>query len=253
MFDDMLIESANRDRQRGGWVTSLISTALHVGMVGALIAAGYWARNNPTVVEKPIRAFMVASAPPPPPPPPPPAASSATPSQPKVTPVEQPQQEPTFHQPVEIPREVPRVEVPTDTTGGQPEGVPGGQVGGVAGGVVGGVVGGVIGGTMGGQLGGTGDRPLRVGGDVQAPVALSRAEPDYTEPARKARTEGVVFLEAIIDTAGNVTDIRVLKGLPYGLNESAMDAVKKWKFRPGTLNGKAVPVVLDLTISFHLQ
>jgi protein TonB len=115
------------------------------------------------------------------------------------------------------------------------------------------VIGGTLGGQLGGQFGGTGERPMRVGGDVQPPVALDRTEPEYTELARKARLEGVVILEAIIDTSGNVTDIRVLKGLPLGLNESAMDAVKRSKFRPGTLNGRPVPVVYNLTIHFRLQ
>ncbi|PYQ51542.1 MAG: hypothetical protein DMF59_07485 [Acidobacteria bacterium] len=104
------------------------------------------------------------------------------------------------------------------------------------------------------MLGGTGDKPVRVGGDVTAPtVIMPRAEPQYTELARKARIEGVVIIEAIIDRNGYVTDARTLKPLPLGLDQSALDAVRKWKFRPGTLNGQPVPVIYNLTVIFRLQ
>ncbi|HEU4520602.1 MAG TPA: energy transducer TonB [Thermoanaerobaculia bacterium] len=263
MFDDVLIESAGKDKQKGGWITALISAVVHVLVVGGIVAAGYYVKENPEVIQEPIRAF-VQSAPPPPPPPPPPAASS-TPSTPrKTTPrVERevtPQE--TFRQPTKVPDEVPEVtaDVTTDTgavEGGVPGGVVGGQVGGVIGGVVGGVVGGVIGGELGGklggQLGGTGDMPRRVGGDVKPPVSITRVEPTYTEIARKARIEGIVIIEAIIDRNGNVTDARVLKPLPMGLDQAALEAVRRWKFRPGTLNGQPVPVIYNLTVNFRLQ
>jgi protein TonB len=259
MFDDVLIESAGRDKRKGGWVTALISAVVHLVLVGAIIAAGYYVKENPEIIDtSKIRAFVVASAPPPPPPPPPPpAASQATPqpTTPRVERQETPQE--TFRQPTEIPQDVPQVTAETDTTGGVEGGVVGGQVGGVIGGVVGGVVGGVIGGTLGGQLGGelggTGDRPVRVGGDVKPPVSITRVEPQYTEIARKARVEGIVIIEAIIDRNGNVTDARVLKPLPMGLDLAALTAVKQWKFRPGTLNGQPVPVIYNLTVTFRLQ
>jgi len=125
-------------------------------------------------------------------------------------------------------------------------------VGGVVCGVVGGVVGGTLGGQLGGTIGGTGTA-MRVGGDVNAPTAISRIEPQYTELARKARIEGIVIIEAIINTNGDVTDARVLKPLPLGLDQAALDAVKRWKFKPGTLNGQPVPVIYNLTINFRLQ
>jgi protein TonB len=62
-----------------------------------------------------------------------------------------------------------------------------------------------------------------------------------------------VIVETIIDGNGNVTDVRVLKGLPMGLDASAIDAVKKWKFKPGTLNGQPVPVIFTLTVNFTVQ
>lgn len=256
MFDETLIESAGTKKTKGAWLTTAISTGLHVLLIAGVIAAGYYVKENPEVIERPIEAFMVAAAPPPPPPPPPPSASSAqvTPTQPRVEP-ETPREQ--FTQPTETPEEVPVVPSTSTDTAASDAGVVGGVEGGVEGGVVGGVVGGVIGGTIGGQLGGvlggTGDRPVRVGGDVKPPVAITKVEPDYTELARKARVQGIVILEAIIDTNGNVTDVRVLKPLPMGLDQAAMDAVRKWKFRPGTLGGRPVPVIFNLTVNFRLQ
>jgi periplasmic protein TonB len=152
-------------------------------------------------------------------------------------------------------------------TGGVAGGVVGGEVGGVVGGTIGGVKGGELGGKVGGELGGKGtgtegegtgspadaSGPLRVGGDVKAPVAIDRADPLYTEGARKARISGIVILEAIIDKQGNVDNVRVIKGLPLGLSEEAERAVKKWRFRPGTLNGQPVATIFNLTVNFKLD
>ena len=85
------------------------------------------------------------------------------------------------------------------------------------------------------------------------PVRLGGAQPAYTELARKARIQGVVIVEAIIDKEGRVTNVRVLKGLPMGLDQSAVDAVKSWRFKPATLNGRPVSVYYSLTVNFRLQ
>ena len=152
---------------------------------------------------------------------------------------------------------MPQIEPLDSTAEGQENGVQGGVEGGIVGGVVGGVIGGVIGGQLGGvvggQLGGTGTGPLRVGGDVKPPVVLERVKPLYTEEARKARVQGVVILEAVVDDHGNVQDVRILKPLGMDLDKAAVTAVKQWKFKPGTKNGKPVPVVLDPRVSFRLQ
>lgn len=95
--------------------------------------------------------------------------------------------------------------------------------------------------------------PIQVGGDVKAPERIVAPQPQYTEIARKARIQGVVIVQAIIDKEGNVTNVKVLKGLPMGLEEAAVNAIKQWKFRPATLNGKPVVVYYNLTVNFKLQ
>jgi TonB family protein len=95
--------------------------------------------------------------------------------------------------------------------------------------------------------------PLRVGGDVRAPVLRSRVEPVYTEEARANRMSGIVIVEAIVGKDGLVKDVRVLKGLPFGLDQAAVDAVRQWQFRPGTLNGEPVDVIFTLTVNFRLD
>jgi protein TonB len=258
MFDDVLIESAGKDKKKGGWVTAVISGGIHLSLIGAVIAAGYYVKENPEVIEKPIAAFIVTSAPPPPPPPPP--ASSGGPTQPKTQTIVETPKRHEFRQPTDIPQDIPDV---SDTSsdddsapveGGVVGGVKGGVVGGVVGGVIGGQIGGTLGGQLGGQLGGTGTGPVRVGGDVKAPTIIEpRADPKYTEIARKARISGIVIIEAIIDRDGNVTEAHVLKGLPMGLDDEALKAIRLWKFRPGTLNGQPVAVYYNLTVNFRLN
>ncbi len=94
---------------------------------------------------------------------------------------------------------------------------------------------------------------LRVGGEVKAPVVITRVNPMYPEEARQARLSGIVILEVLIDKTGVVRQTNVLKGLPMGLSEAAVDAVRQWTFTPATKNGEPVDVVLNLTINFRLD
>ncbi len=97
------------------------------------------------------------------------------------------------------------------------------------------------------------DSPYRVGGDVMRPEKISGSPPVYTVEARKDRVTGVVILEAVIDEQGNVTDVKVLKGLPAGLDQAAVKAVESWKFNPATLDGRPVPVYYTLTVNFTME
>ena len=92
---------------------------------------------------------------------------------------------------------------------------------------------------------------LRVGGDVKAPVVVRRVNPKYPEEARRTHVTGIVVLQVLIGKDGYVKHVEVLKPLMFLLDQSAIDAVRQWQFRPGTLDGKPVDVVFDLTIQFR--
>jgi periplasmic protein TonB len=100
---------------------------------------------------------------------------------------------------------------------------------------------------------GTGDGPIPLGSDVKAPRLVSQIEPDYPESMRRARVEGVVILEAVITASGEVDDVRVLKSAGAVLDRAASDAVRRWRYRPATLNGRAVSVYLTVTVKFGLS
>jgi len=97
------------------------------------------------------------------------------------------------------------------------------------------------------------EAPVRVGEGVTRPEIIRQIRPVYTELARKNRVTGTVIVEAIIDEQGNVTNTRVLKGLPMGLDQAAVDAVSAWKFKPATKDGKPVRVYYVLTVNFKVD
>jgi TonB family protein len=104
-----------------------------------------------------------------------------------------------------------------------------------------------------GEGGGFGGGVFRVGGGVTAPTVLSRVEPQYSEEARKSRFQGTVLLEAIVRKDGTVQIIRVVRALGFGLDENAIAALAKWRFRPGMRNGEPVDVSLNIEVNFNLR
>jgi protein TonB len=101
--------------------------------------------------------------------------------------------------------------------------------------------------------GGPGDGVYTIGGGVMAPIPISQPLPLYTEEARKSRVEGIVLLQAIIRKDGSVDSFRVLRGLGYGLDESAINTIAtKWRFKPGTLSGRPVDVQANIEVTFRL-
>jgi TonB family protein len=95
--------------------------------------------------------------------------------------------------------------------------------------------------------------PRNVGGDMTPPRAIERPAPQYTAEARKERVQGVVILQLEIDTRGRVRNAKVLKGLPLGLSEAAMETVNRWRFEPALdADGKPVDVYYNITINFQI-
>ncbi len=84
------------------------------------------------------------------------------------------------------------------------------------------------------------------------PVKVDGVKPEYTDLAKAARLQGVVILRAAIDQEGNVAGVEVLKELPMGLTEAAVDAVKQSKFEPATIDGEPIPVSHHVSVNFRL-
>jgi len=127
-----------------------------------------------------------------------------------------------------------------------------GSGGGIGSGSGGGVGSGRGGGFGPGEGGGVGGGAFRIGGGVSAPVPIYKVEPEYSEEARKAKYQGTVLLAIVVETDGTTRNIRVLKTLGMGLDEKAIEAVSKWRFRPGYKDGKPVPVQANVEVSFRL-
>jgi protein TonB len=103
-----------------------------------------------------------------------------------------------------------------------------------------------------GSGGGFGGGVYKVGGGISAPTAISAPDPDYTEEARKAKKQGTCVLWLIVDSTGHPRDIRVIRGLGFGLDAKALDAVKQWRFQPALKDGRPVDVQISVEVEFHL-
>jgi protein TonB len=94
--------------------------------------------------------------------------------------------------------------------------------------------------------------PLPVGGDVKPAKLLSSVPPVYSSLARSQHVTGDVKIDALIDANGHVTSTKVISG-PTLLHQAAVDALRKWKYQPATLDGEPVPMHLTVTLQFRLQ
>jgi TonB family protein len=103
-----------------------------------------------------------------------------------------------------------------------------------------------------GEGGGVGGGVFRVGGGVSQPTVIYKVDPEYSEEARKAKYSGSVLLAIVVDTEGHARDIHVVKSLGMGLDEKAVEAVEKWKFKPGMKGGQPVNVRATIEVNFRL-
>jgi len=87
---------------------------------------------------------------------------------------------------------------------------------------------------------------------VSQPVPIYRPDPGYTREARKAKYQGSVILTLVVDKKGIPRNVRVVKPLGLGLDKKAVEAVKRWRFRPGTRGGKPVDVPARVEVNFRL-
>ena len=104
-----------------------------------------------------------------------------------------------------------------------------------------------------GMGGGIGGGPYRPGSGIDPPRLVREVKADYTEEARQRGVSGEVLLEIVVRRDGLVGDTRVMKGLGYGLNERAVEAVRQWRFSPAVRQGSAVDVVVEVSVEFKLR
>lgn len=98
-----------------------------------------------------------------------------------------------------------------------------------------------------------GGRYVRIAPPVTPPVVESRVEPAYPDEYRRAKITGLVVLEVAVSEDGTVDRVAVRRSVAPEIDRAAVNAVKQWKFKPATLDGKAVPVLFNLTINFKLS
>ncbi|MGB8096780.1 MAG: energy transducer TonB, partial [Terracidiphilus sp.] len=104
-----------------------------------------------------------------------------------------------------------------------------------------------------GYGGNTGGGVYRVGGGISAPEALITPEAEFSDEARRAKYQGVVLISLIVDAQGNPQNPRVIRPLGMGLDEKAMEAVRKYKFKPAMKDGHIpVPVMITVEVNFRL-
>lgn len=96
-------------------------------------------------------------------------------------------------------------------------------------------------------------QPLRVGGNIQAPMKVKDVRPVYPASAQADRRQGVAIIEAVIDTNGTVADAKVIRSIGEDLDSAALDAVLQWQFQPTLLNGRPVQLIMTVTVNFVLD
>ncbi|RMF93568.1 MAG: energy transducer TonB [Candidatus Schekmanbacteria bacterium] len=245
MFDT-LVESGTQGLGGKRWLTAPISLIIHGVFIGFVVL---FPILFPNVVEKEAPVVIVAP-PAPPPPPPPPAAAPQQVAQVKQAAPEIDTGPTVVDESLEVPEEV--------ANAGAGAGA--------------GVIGGVIGG---GAFGGGGTNflnevlpeaapepeippPRVVTADMEKPVLIDRVAPVYPSLALKAGIEGTVILKLIIGITGKVESAQVLTVVPpkargIGLEDAAIQAVLKWRFKPAKAGGKPVRVYYNAPVRFKLN
>jgi periplasmic protein TonB len=244
MFEDSLLESGGRLKTKRGRTTTF-AIILEIGLVGLMVLMPLIFTE--ALPKQQLMTFLVA--PPPPPPPPPPAAAPV-----KI--VKQIQTDIVngeLRTPTKIPQKVqmikedeapPPVMSSSGVVGGVPGGIPGGQMGGV--------IGGIISSTPVAVPKVATPQRVRVSQGVSQGLLVRRVQPAYPPLARQARIQGQVILRAVISKDGSIENLTLVSGHPM-LVQSALDAVKQWKYKPYLLNGEPVEVDTEVLVNFTLS
>ena len=134
----------------------------------------------------------------------------------------------------------------------EPAGKVTGVAGGVPGGQTGGVTGGIISSTPPATPGVAAPERVRVSMGVTSGLLVKKVAPEYPPDARRARIQGTVVLQVVINKSGDITTVELVSGHPM-LAPAAIEAVKQWKYKPYILNGEPVEVETQITVNFTLS
>lgn len=96
-------------------------------------------------------------------------------------------------------------------------------------------------------------QPIRVGGNVAESNLIRKVQPVYPASAKAAGVQGTVIIEAVILKDGTPSSLAVLSSPSDDLSQSALDAVRQWRYRPTLLNGQPVEVITDVRINYTLS
>ena len=240
MFEDSLVESTGKLGTGRTKYTTVLSFLLQCALIGVLVLI-------PLIYTEalPAKAMLTTLvAPPPPPPPPPPPTPQVV-----VIKVSTDIIDGALRTPTKIPDKIKKVveeEAPPPVTSSNM-----GVIGGV--GPAGSPVG-VLGGVLASANSAAPKievRKLRVSAGVQASKLISQPKPLYPPIAKQARVQGTVVLAATISKSGTIDNLRVVSGHPM-LTQSALQAVRQWKYQPIYLNGEQVEVETTINVNFSL-
>lgn len=103
-----------------------------------------------------------------------------------------------------------------------------------------------------GKGAGYGGGAYHVGGGVSAPQLIFAPDPEFSDEARRAKYQGVCIVSLVVDAQGNPQRVQVVRHLGMGLDEKALEAVRRYKFKPATLQGHPVPVEVNIEVNFRI-
>jgi TonB family protein len=246
MFETSLAVSRPQRRSRK---LLPVAIAAHGVLIAGVVLASYWSVTDVPEPDSMVGVVFNAGGPPPP------LGGGERPRTP-ARPTERQRQTatpPVVQPPVtDLPDVPPVLESADDGADDSSVAFTGGETGdGSITGVPGGT--GTSDGTGGGYDDPAVDGPIVIRAGVTPPQLIQKIMPRYTEAARRMRREGSVFLEAIIDKDGRVANVRVLKGLGFGLDEEATQAVSQWTYKPAQLVARIIAVYLTVRVDFMLQ
>jgi protein TonB len=261
MFESVVPEVVVRRSRRVLYNTLPVSLVVHAAAIAGVGVSSIWNVAFPELSPRMTIAYSLTRLPDPPPPPPP-AAQRAAKAAPKPQALPKPAPPPAVGNivaPTVIPDLIPQVAeagpppppVPVEAPAAveqAPHAVAGGDAKGVAGGEFPGKTFGTVGGIAFGE-----DGRVHIERHVKLPLKVVEQEfPHYPDAAKRDRLEDMCVIRYTIGENGRVTDVAVIERAKHEMFETAsLDVIRRWRFRPLTINGKAVEVVHEVEFFYQ--